>query len=210
MGTKLYKMIPHYYLCCRGSGMEIEMNNALSAKERIMATLLNMLSERKDITKLTTREIAALSDVNTAMINYYYQSKENLLNLAVNQYMSNAFEEIVHKSKENGEVIFRLKTMIKAVADAAIQNFSSSEIAILFDFKNGSIETNNMITPLLKEHFGDIKSDDEIKVIGLQIIIPLQMLFLNEKSYSKYFTLDIKVLEERNQLIDCIIENVIH
>lgn len=186
------------------------MNNNLSAKERIMETLLKMLSEKKEITKLTTREIAALSDVNTAMINYYYQSKDNLLNLAVTHYMSNIFEEIVNKSRENGEAIIRLRAMIKAIADVAISNFALSEVVILFDFKNGTIETNSMITPLLKEHFGASKSDDEIKIIGLQIIIPLQMMFLNEKTYRKYFTLDIKVLEERNQLIDCIIDNVIH
>lgn len=186
------------------------MNNNLNAKERIMETLLNMLRDRKEIAKLTIREIGALSEVNPAMINYYFQSKENLLNLAVNHYMSNVFEEIVRKSKEKGDAIFRLRSMIKAISDVAIQNFTYSEITILFDFKNGSIETNNMITPLLKEHFGINKSEDEIKIIGLQIIIPLQMMFLNEKYYRKYFRLDFKVQEERNQLIDCIIDNVIN
>lgn len=175
-----------------------------------MKALLKKLEANEDITHLTSREIASLSDVNTAMINYYYQSKDNLLNQAVTHFMGHIFEEIIVKSKGNGDPIDRLKEMIKTIADVAIRNFSTGEIAILFDFKNGSIKTSEMIIPLLREHFGKRKRDDEIKVIGLQIIIPLQMMFLNQPLYKKYLTLDIQMLEERNKIIDAIVDNVIH
>lgn len=185
------------------------MSVKANAKERIMEAMLKMLEANEDITTLTSREIASLSGVNTAMINYYYQSKDNLLNQAVNNYMGHVFEEIIIKSRGDGDAIDRLKVMIKTIADVAIRNFSSGEIAVLFDFKKGSIDTAEMIIPLLKEHFGKRKTDDEIKVIGMQIIIPLQMMFLNEPLYRKYLTLDFQKPEERNKIIDAIIDNII-
>ena len=54
-------------------------HESIDAKERIMNTMVKLLLERKDVNKITTREIAKLANVNSASINYYYQSKDNLV-----------------------------------------------------------------------------------------------------------------------------------
>lgn len=185
------------------------MKTGLSAKERILETLLARLRERQDIASLSTRDIAALAGVNSALINYYYQSKDNLLRLAVSRHMGRLYDEIVNAGDGKGTAIARLKAMIKAIVDIAVCNFSASEMAILFDFRNGSIETIGLITPLLQEHFGPGKSAEQLRLIGLQIVTPLQLLFLNGQAYRQYFGVNAEHEKERHRLVDCVIDNLV-
>jgi len=69
-------------------------NENIESKERIMATMVKLLMEKKDVNKITTRQIAELANVNSALINYYYQSKENLVYKAVESCMENIAKKL--------------------------------------------------------------------------------------------------------------------
>lgn len=178
------------------------------AKERILNTVVSLLNEKKDVTKITNRQIAEMAGVNSALINYYYQSKENLLYSAVGVCMGNVFEEIIEKSSWDGQPTERLKTMVKAIAEVAFNNYPLAEIAFLYDMKNGSIETNKMILPLLKEIYGDTKTEFDLKIIGFQLIVPIQTAFLHAKEYKKYLMCDIWDMNVRNELLEKMIDNM--
>lgn len=111
-----------------------------------MNTVTGLLLERKDVNKISNREIAALAGVNSALINYYYQSKENLLS--------------------------------KAVSAFSVENYELCLIAISSELKAGSLYTNSVILPILKEVFGESKNETMLKLMAMQIVIPLQVLFL--------------------------------
>lgn len=185
------------------------MRGNVGAKERIMETVVNLLMQKTDMTTITNRHIAALAGVNSALINYYYQSKENLLYSAVGVCMGNVFEEIIEKSTGNTPPIERLKHMVKAIAEVAFDNYSLAEIAFTHDMGKGSVDTTQMLLPLLKEIYGDTKSETELKVLGLQLIIPLQSLFLNAKDYKNFLLFDIWNTSMRNEMIDKMVNNII-
>ena len=70
------------------------------AKKRILETVVSAMQENQDIGKLTNRQIAEKAGVNSALINYYFKSKDNLLIEAVNICMGNLFENIIQKTSK--------------------------------------------------------------------------------------------------------------
>lgn len=60
---------------------------AETTKDKIINTTYNLMLEMEDINSITVRMIAAKAEVNVAMVNYYFQSKENLFNEVINTIM---------------------------------------------------------------------------------------------------------------------------
>lgn len=179
------------------------------AKERIINSVIKLLLEQQSINRITIREIAKEADVNSALINYYFQSKENLLNKAVEICMTNIASQLYFKNAENIDPIIRLKKTIKKISTFAFNNYFLSEMAISTELKNGSLTTTQMILPLLREVFNEKKTESELKLIALQLIGPLQIMFLNAKEYKIYLTTDIFNEKQRNEMLDKIVENIL-
>lgn len=179
------------------------------AKERIMDTTVKLLLEQKDVNIITTRQIAEIANVNSALINYYFQSKENLLYKAAEICMGKISNNMFAKDMENEPPANRLKNMIKTISTFAFNNYFLSQIAISSDLNHGSLNTNQMILPLLKEIFKDKKTEVELKTMALQLIGPLQIIFLNAKEYKQYLSKDIFDEKQRNELLDKIVDNIL-
>jgi AcrR family transcriptional regulator len=184
-------------------------HESIDAKERILDTMVKLLLERKNVNKITTREIAKLANVNSALINYYYQSKDNLVFKAVEICMENMAKKLLDRDMQNEDHVSRLKNMIKEISNFAFNNYYLSEIAISTDIKNGSINTSQMILPLLKEIFKENKTQSELKLMALQIITPMQVMFLNANDYKGYLLVDIFNEELRNELLDKMVDNIL-
>lgn len=185
-------------------------NNNAEAKDRILAAVVSLLQEHKDVTKITNRQIAAMAGVNSAMINYYYRSKENLLNKAVGICMKSISGELFEKSHSSIPPAKRLKNMIKSISTFALDNYELSSIAISYEFKSGDFNTSRIIFPILKEIFAESKSDMELKLMALQLVAPIQILFMNVKAYKDYLSQDVYDESTRNKLIDIMVDNILH
>lgn len=55
-----------------------------STKDKIIKTTYDLMLETDDINTVTVRMIATRADVNVALVNYYFTSKENLFNEVIN------------------------------------------------------------------------------------------------------------------------------
>jgi len=184
-------------------------HEGIDAKERIMNTMIKLLLERKDVNKITTREVAKLANVNIASINYYYQSKDNLVFKAVEICIENMAKKFFNKDVQNENHVSRLRNIIKEISTFAFNNYYLSKIAISTEIKNGSIKTSQMILPLLKEIFKENKTERELKLMALQIITPVQVIFLTANDHKEYLSADIFNEQLRNELIDKMIDNML-
>ena len=61
---------------------------------------------------------------------------------------------------------------------------------------------------LLKQIFGESKTELELKIIAMQIIIPLQSTGLNLEGTKNYCGLDLYNIEDRVKFIDILTENI--
>ncbi|MHB8076527.1 TetR/AcrR family transcriptional regulator [Desulfosporosinus fructosivorans] len=179
------------------------------AKKRIMNTVTQLLLEQKDVSRITIRQIAKEANVNSALINYYFQSKENLLNMAVETCMTDIANEMFDKNSNTDDPVVRLKTMLKDISAFAFKYYFLSEIAISAELKNGSFTTTQIILPVLAEVFNEKKAESELKLIALQLIVPLQVLFLNARKYKAFLASDMFDDKQRNLVLDKMVENIL-
>ena len=184
-------------------------NENTDSKERIMKTTVELLLKQKDVKVVTVRQIAKEANVNSALINYYFQTKENLLNQAVEVCMESIANEMFDQKTENKDPIIRLKDMIKKISTFACNNYFLSEIAISSELKHGSFNTSKMILPLLKEIFKEETKEIELKLMALQLIVPLQVIFLHAKEYNTYLSKGVFDEKQRNELLDKMIDNIL-
>lgn len=182
--------------------------NTQDAKERIMDTVVRLLLEQKDMSKVTNREIAALAGVNSALINYYYQSKENLLNQAVGRCMADMAGGLLAGDLDNMPPVQRLRHILRRISEFAIEYRFLSEISVSGELKGGNESTIRTILPILKEIFAD-KTDRDLKLIALQIIVPLQVILLHQNTYKKVLDVDVTDKENGFRILDTFIDNVV-
>ncbi|SHI20648.1 transcriptional regulator, TetR family [Sporobacter termitidis DSM 10068] len=182
--------------------------NTPDAKERIMNTVVGLMLEGKDLTRITNREIASLAGVNSALINYYYQSKENLLNLAVGACMSQMADQLLEDTPGGAAPRQRLRNMMRGISRFAVEHRFLSEISISAELKGGNENTVRTILPILKEIFKE-KSENELRLLALQLIVPLQVILLHPTAYKKSLNGDVSDLDVGFRLLDIFIDNII-
>jgi TetR/AcrR family transcriptional regulator, regulator of cefoperazone and chloramphenicol sensitivity len=104
------------------------MGKKPSKKEAILNSAYELLS-KKGIRDVTIKDIAEQANVNIAAINYYFGSKENLVDMVIEKYIKEAFElfSIFEDTKESLEQ--RLKNFSQKSMEIACSSFHR---AILF------------------------------------------------------------------------------
>ena len=180
----------------------------LDAKERILQAAIALLLEHKSTSAVTNRQIAEKAGVNSALINYYYQSKENLINKAaamcIEQMTGALFE-----NNEGGAPEERLRNLIKTITDFLFDHYDLGALTISADLKTGSLTTVRTLLPILREHYQNSKTEDMLKLIALQIVAPLQVIFLNLHVYRDFLGVDVFEKKERDRVLDTVIDNAL-
>jgi AcrR family transcriptional regulator len=182
------------------------MNNK-GAKEKILEVVEQLLLDHKDLSKVTNREIASLANVNSALINYYYQSKENLVRLAADKCMSDIGATLFCQ-EDSSTPSDRIKNMLKKFYKLCFQNPSLAEIKISSELKHGSVYTSQMLLPIFREHFGEMKSDMALRLLTFQLLFPLQNFFLNKEQFTTYFGCDLDDCTIWDTIIDQLVDNI--
>ncbi len=183
-------------------------NESIDAKERILNTVIGMLMEGTDVSKITIRAISEQAGVNSALINYYFQTKENLLIKAVEACMLKLSDMIYEKDTQNEPPADRVKRIIKNMASFSLSHYALAEFAISVELKNGCFYSTQSIMYMLKRIYQTTKTDVEIKLMALQLIAPLQVILLKPKEYQGYLQEDIFDEIKRNELIDMMVDNI--
>jgi len=178
------------------------------AKERIFQATLDLITGGEDAAKITLRRIAQKAGVNLALINYYYQTKENLFSQVVGTMMDEIIKQVSQAGAVNEDAVTRLRGILLTTADAAFQYYNVCKIAIAAELKQGCKNSCEMVMPLLKEIFGG-RSESDLKIIALQLLLPFHHIVLEPELYNK--CLDVDFFDERqraqkiNRMIDCVL-----
>ncbi|MGL6199378.1 MAG: TetR/AcrR family transcriptional regulator [Lachnospiraceae bacterium] len=184
------------------------MGEKAEAKEKILESVITLLLEGQDASKVSNRQIASMAGVNSALINYYFQSKENLIGIAAKVCMED-IAGVLKEHKEDLSPADRIKQMLKKFIDFCFKNITIVEIFINSELKQGSTYTSGMLLPLFKEHFGVTKTDLELKILTFQLLHPLQILFLNRNEYKIYLSCDLSDQRIRDDIIDTLVDNLL-
>lgn len=179
-----------------------------NVKSRIFQAAIALITSEEDVESITSRQIAAKANVNLALINYYYQSKENLLNLAGMSMMEDLINYVYEESNGDLDATAKLKNLLLTTADFAFLHHKIFKIVIKIDIKQGCKNSNKMIMPLLKEIFPD-KNQSELNIIALQLLMPFQNIVAYPELYNDLLSTNFFDDDKRSQKVNEMIDNII-
>ncbi|HKL13141.1 MAG TPA: TetR/AcrR family transcriptional regulator [Halanaerobiales bacterium] len=190
-------------------------NGKISTKEKIIKETIQIMKKEKDFEKITMRNIAKKADVAVSMLNYHFQTKENLINRAVESYISDVIKNSEDRHREmelTSEQ--RMRSGINAAADFIANNPGVSRVSILSDLKKGSIDDNSShifqsIFNQLKRYFGDQKNEITLKILAQQQLAALQVIFLRTEVFKKQTGLDFFKEDDRREITKKIVDNIL-
>lgn len=179
-----------------------------NTKEKIFQAAMELVTTGRPEQQITTREIAAKAGVNLALVNYYYQSKENLLNQVVGTMMGDIIEKSTQYDHADADAQTRLRNMLLATANVAFKYRNICKIAISLELKSGCGTSCKMAMPLIRELFPECGESD-LSIIALQLMMPFHHIVLSPELYNRYLDTDFfddqKREQKINQMVDCLL-----
>jgi AcrR family transcriptional regulator len=184
----------------------------MDAKEKIMEAATALIGESAgDIGTITVRAIAERAHVGVGLVNYHFQTKENLIELCVQRLIGSYISQYRPNVDPNLKGAARLAEVAKSVADYLAANASVSQLSILGDLRSPGIQDNTMKTVagfIASLSDTDIP-DGEKKLLMLVLTAALQSLFLRRNLCIELFGADFNNKAQRDAIIELIVGRII-
>jgi AcrR family transcriptional regulator len=179
----------------------------MEIKERLLEVTMELIKEKKgNLNDITIREIAKRAETGVGLVNYHFQSKENLIYLCVQKIISG----VIMGTKPYMEQLSpmeKLKTSVKIPIDFLMENPDISKISILGDFIQGQQNDNTFKTLARYYHYASgVDASEDIFFKTVFLIHGLQGIFLRRELYKDTF--DFSNKGERDRLIDTLVEEI--
>lgn len=185
------------------------------AKERLIDITIKMICEGKKPSEITVKDITERAELGNGMVNYHFQSKDNLIRLAVKKVMNCATKLLGEKmkEKENESAIERLTFILKEVVNFIAMNSEISRIAVLDDLENNQMTahllgTEEAYNKCLKELYGD----DTYKLWVKNYLIAgyINYIFLKAENIKNEIGFDFYKKDDREKAIETLVEELVN
>lgn len=185
-----------------------------NVKDKIMDATIELIGECESIENVTIRDIAAKAGVGIGLINYHFQTKENLINQCVQKIIGNIinkFDELYQSLTL--DPLDKLRFLAKSTGSFLAQNQGISRASILSDLNTGNCSDNTSQTmaayfPVMREVCGNKKSDQEVYLLTHILIAAFQSAFLRRDVLMQSAEIDFYDNEQRERFIDKVIDSI--
>ncbi|KNZ40811.1 TetR/AcrR family transcriptional regulator [Acetobacterium bakii] len=188
---------------------------AKNVKEKIIDATTELIGECHSIESVTVRDIATKAGVGVGLINYHFQTKENLINQCVQKMIGNTinnFDKLYQALTM--EPVDKLRFLTKKMCLFLDSNRGVSRISILSDLSAGNFSDNtsqtiNAYLPVMREIYGQKKSDQDLYLLIHMLMSALQSAFLRRDVFIESAEIDFYDVKQRECLIDRLIDLLI-
>ena len=196
--------------------MKYNSKDIPNTKDRILNSTLYIIG-KEGFQNVTIRKIAAAADVNIASINYYFGSKEGVINEALKCLTSKFMSSFEILQNKQITPIDRLRSFLRSYSDASVEypdvfrNFVNQLIYnddMKFDYIK-FIEDEGVfkIKDILSEVTG-IKDEEKLSMMALQGIASLIFPVISDNQTRKISNLNYKDKNVRYKYIDVLIKSL--
>lgn len=157
-------------------------------KQIIIKAARELLDEGFDIEELTIRQIASEAHIAVGLINYHFGNKSNLIREVISSIIEDeAKETLENQAKETDSPRQKLVKFLKAMTIMVVKYQKYSKILIEDELLSERFTTPETIVPYLKEIRPELE-DSQIRVLAIQIVAPLQYMFLKGEALGRYLS----------------------
>lgn len=190
------------------------MKDDILAKERIIEAASQLIREQGGAEGLTVRDVAARAGVGVGLINYHFQTKDNLINQCIQRIVGKIIEQFepLYKSLEMAP-IEKLRYLVKQNVAFLINYPGFSRTSIVTDLispggNDNSVQTLRAYEPVIRELCGNKLSENDIRVLLHTLISSLQAAFLRKDVLKQLTGFDLAVESQRDAFVDMAIDNL--
>lgn len=177
-----------------------------NVKEQLIEATLELINTADEPGNITARQIAGKANVNLAMINYYFSSKDDLISQAIGKTIESSANKWKNMLQLDMPPKEKLRLMLYELTDMVVKQSRFTRVSIMHIITQQEITQPYYILPILKDFYVGRKSEFECKVIAYEIISFLQLIFMRSKDFYKYCGADILDQKTRHNLIDMQVE----
>lgn len=178
------------------------------AKDKIMSAVRELLLEGCSVEDITVRKIANQAGVGIGTVSYHFHSRDKLVYEAIAAQMTDLAGDLSPNAGE-GTPLERIRRFFSQTIELALKYSEIFKAQLSYEIVNSDMSICYFITPLLKEHFGSSKSDLEIKVTALQMIVTLQMILLKMDEFQRYTGVNVRDAKQREEALDAILSTAV-
>ena len=177
----------------------------MSIKENMILATINLIERSEgNIEDVTSRMIAKEANVSVGLINYHFQTKENLVEVSIQRIIESVITAFSMEGKEGLQGISLVIKAAQEVFEFLFNNASVSQISIQGDFMHpqevdNTVKSIRGFTYLFKQCTRD---DMEAKKLAFTLTATMQSAFLRRCESKELFGYDFTSEEERAQFIE--------
>lgn len=172
--------------------MEKEKKTAIT-KEKLISACEKLIAASSDPMSVTSRQIAAESGLQAAMINYCFGSREKLIYEVFYRKYQNALAdasvmEIVSSSMSPKD---KLKALHFMIASFLVTNYKLTKAITNFVLFERDLSKESFSFGLVKEHFGGKVDDVYCRIIAYELSTMMQLVVFRYEDIREHMGLDL-------------------
>lgn len=185
-------------------------------KRKIILATINCI-EQNGIQSVTIRKIAQMANVNVAAINYYFGSKEQLLQIVMNATLNESFVNNIKDYEDLWESDTKkaLQYFLEDTLEGALNypNITKAHLNETFNKSNYDTNTVQRLNDFLSEFHNLIQSElkqeagIESRIAVSQLFSSILMLGMMPDLFNKFLNFDLKDKENQKKIIQILLEN---
>lgn len=191
------------------------MNEKDTAKQRLINVTLELICQGKKPSEITVADITEKAGVGNGMVNYHFQSKDNLMRTTVKEVMVCAKKALPDKLKPyaNASAEQRLSIILNESIDFFAENPEISKIAILDNLSNDD-DTIHLLSDVsvFNDCLNELYDNDKYKIWIKNYIIAsfFNYIFLKAEAIKKETGFDFYNKIQRGEAVDNFVKDLLH
>lgn len=188
----------------------------MDTREAIIQSTIDLIHEKgEQMDTLTVREIAQKADVGLGLINYYFESKDKLIELCVERIVNGIVDafRVIQEQTDELTAFDKLACLGNMTFTFLFEHYAVSRTSILSDMRMPKEDDNTHKTylaylPLLSACRPDW-DEATLKRKTLYLISVMQQSFLRHKVINQLYGIDLTDAEERKTFHETILHDLL-
>jgi AcrR family transcriptional regulator len=191
------------------------MSQKETAKQRLVNVTRELICKGKKPSEITVAEITETAGVGNGMVNYHFQSKDNLVKTAVREVITSSKEKLPEKLKKYKEhsAKERMIFILNEVSDFLAENPEISRIAILDNLAENDGQTHILSDmEVFNDTLNELLNGDTKKILINNFINAgvFNFVFLKADIIKKQTRFDFYSKEHRREAVNTFVSEMIN
>ena len=190
------------------------MKQKSETRDKIIQTTIELIKKYGDTNLITVREIASDAGVGIGLVNYHFQTKENLINVCILELIGQSIfqmQSAPHDEKIKPKDMFI--ALSKGIAGFMAQNPGLSMISVKKNLTSPESNDNmsqlsQMLLPILKEAYDGKKESKELLILLQLLISSISVAFLRNSVTDPELDIDFMDLTQRDSFVEFCIQRL--